>query len=94
MANGQLFRAAALTAASRTLPLGRVVRVCNLRNGLCVVVRVTDRGPYAKGRILDISRSAAHAIQSEKAGVVPVSIEEIRSSRQEAGGRHPPGRRR
>ena len=92
MANGQMFRAAALTAASRTLPLGRVVRVCRVP-GRCVRVRITDRGPYAKGRILDLSRAAMVAIGGEHAGVVPVSIEAIRSWRQEAGGRHPPGRR-
>ena len=84
MANGQLFRAAALTAASRTLPLGRIVRVCRVR--VCVRVTVTDRGPYAKGRILDLSKAAMRAIGGVKAGVVPVSIEAIRSW-------NPPGRR-
>jgi len=81
MANGQLFRAAALTAASRTLPLGRVVRVCRVP-GRCVRVTVTDRGPYAKGRVLDLSKAAMRAIGGVKAGVVPVRIEPIRSGRR------------
>lgn len=77
-ASGALFRAAGFTAASRGVPLGRVVRVCNLRNGLCAVVQVTDRGPYGyPGRIIDLSRAAMAAIGGLDAGVVPVVIERV-----------------
>jgi rare lipoprotein A len=75
MADGHLFHARALTAASRRVPLGRKLRVCNLRNDRCVRVTVTDRGPYVKGRIIDLSLGAARAIGAEHAGVVPVRIE-------------------
>lgn len=61
-ANGELFDMGALTAAHRTLPLGSVVRVVNLANGKHVYVRITDRGPYVNGRILDLSRGAAAQI--------------------------------
>ena len=76
-ADGSLFDAAGFTAASRTLPLGRHVRVCNLRNGLCVVVTVTDRGPYVRGRVIDLSRAAMLAIGGIGPGVVPVSIDPL-----------------
>src|SRR5215831_11910293 len=58
-ANGELFDMEALTAAHWTLPLGSVVRVVNLTNGKHLYVRITDRGPYEKGRILDLSHAAA-----------------------------------
>lgn len=73
-ANGEIFRQGKLTAAHRTLPFGTVVTVKNLNNGRTVTVRVNDRGPFAKGRIIDLSRSAAQAIDMVKAGVVSVEI--------------------
>jgi rare lipoprotein A len=58
-ASGELFSPHKLTAAHRTLPFGTMVRVTNLRNGKTVVVRINDRGPFTKGRIIDVSPAAA-----------------------------------
>jgi len=63
-----------LTAAHKTLPFGTMVRVTNLRNGRHVVVRITDRGPFVKGRIIDLSYKAAQKLDMVKDGVVPVGI--------------------
>lgn len=62
MASGHKFNQNALTAAHKHLPLGTKVRVENLRTHLATVVRITDRGPYVRGRIIDLSRAAARAI--------------------------------
>ena len=64
-----------LTAAHRSLPLDTVVRVTNLANDRTVLVRINDRGPFAHGRIIDISRSAALELGMAKAGVAQVLIE-------------------
>jgi rare lipoprotein A len=65
-----------LTAAHRTLPFGTRVRVTNHRNGKSVVVRITDRGPYGRGRIIDLSRAAAVELDMISAGTAVVSIEQ------------------
>ena len=64
-----------LTAAHRTLPFGTKVLVTNVRNGKTVVVRITDRGPYGRGRIIDLSRAAARELDMMSAGTAMVSIE-------------------
>jgi rare lipoprotein A len=64
-----------LTAAHRTLPFGTRVRVTNHRNGKSVVVRIVDRGPYGRGRIIDLSRAAAVELDMISAGTAMVSIE-------------------
>lgn len=87
MANGCIFRAARLTAASRTLPLGSVVRVTRLHPPRSVVVEITDRGPYVGGRVLDLSRAAAEALDMIAAGIVMVSIEPL-TVRHSVGCRH------
>ncbi len=74
VASGGWFNPNALTAAHKTLPFGTRVRVTNLRNGRSVVVRINDRGPYIRGRIIDLSRRAAQIVGMTKAGVVPVSV--------------------
>ncbi len=74
-ANGELFDMGALTAAHRTLPLGSVVRVVNLVNGKYVHVRITDRGPYVNGRILDLSRGAAARIGMLSGGLSVVRVQ-------------------
>ena len=74
VASGGRFNPNALTAAHKTLPFGTRVRVTNKRNGKSVVVRINDRGPYIKGRIIDLSRRAAGVIGMRAAGVVPVSV--------------------
>jgi rare lipoprotein A len=72
-ANGERFDPSQLTAAHRTLPFGTRVKVTNLDNGRHVVVRINDRGPYAKGRVLDLSRAAA-----SKLGFVAVGTARVR----------------
>jgi rare lipoprotein A len=67
-----------LTAAHRTLAMGTRVRVTNLDNGKSVVVRVTDRGPYAGKRVIDVSYAAARRLGMIEAGVVPVKLEVLR----------------
>ena len=74
-ANGELFDMDGLTAAHRTLPLGSVVRVVNLVNGKHVHVRITDRGPYVNGRILDLSRGAAARIGMLTGGLSVVRVQ-------------------
>ena len=66
---------AGLVAAHVTLPFGTRVRVCNLDNGRTVVVTIVDRGPYAQGRIIDVSDVAADALGMRQAGVVRVRLE-------------------
>jgi rare lipoprotein A len=74
-ASGELFDPGLLTAAHRTLPLFTWVRVTNLENLRSVVVRITDRGPYVRDRIIDLSRSAADKLYMTKHGVAKVRIE-------------------
>lgn len=76
-ANGERFDPTGLTAAHRTLPLGTVVEVTNLENGKTVVVRINDRGPYVKGRIIDLSRAAAREIGMIRKGITQVKVEKI-----------------
>lgn len=64
-----------LTAAHRTLPFGTRVRVTNTANGRSVVVRIADRGPFIRGRSIDLSRSAARAVGMIQAGVAKVRME-------------------
>jgi rare lipoprotein A len=64
-----------MTAAHRSLPFGTKVRVTNKRNGRSVVVTINDRGPFIRGRVIDLSRGAAQVIGMTGAGVAPVSLE-------------------
>jgi rare lipoprotein A len=73
-ANGETFRQRKRTAAHRTLPFGTKVTVKNLSNGRKVKVRINDRGPFAKGRIIDLSKKAAKKIGMVNAGVADVEI--------------------
>lgn len=74
-ADGERFDMHQLTAAHRTLPMNTRVRVTNLRNGRQVVVRINDRGPYSRKRIIDLSRAAAVKLDMIGAGVVPARVE-------------------
>ncbi len=76
-ANGERFKPNGLTAAHRTLPFGTKVRVKNLRNGKSVVVRINDRGPFIKSRIIDVSKGAAQRIGLIRAGVTKVSVQVV-----------------
>ena len=73
-ASGEVLRPGTLTAAHRTLPFGTCLRVTNLENGRAVEVRVNDRGPYAAGRILDVSETAARALGMHGKGVTRVRL--------------------
>lgn len=68
-----------MTAAHCTLPFGTTVMVINLNNGKSVVVRINDRGPFIKGRIIDLSYAAAHMLDMVGEGVVPVKIEVLKT---------------
>jgi len=70
----------ALTAAHRTLPLGSHVLVENLANGRSVVVRINDRGPVVKGRIIDVSRAAAESLGMLRAGVAKVRVSRLKKT--------------
>ncbi len=76
-ASGEIFNPQDLTAAHKTLPLGTKLKVTNPKNGKTVTVRVNDRGPYSKGRSLDLSSAAADEIDIKSKGVAKVVVEEI-----------------
>ena len=77
--NGQVYDMNAMTAAHRTLPLDSIVRVTNLKTGHSAVVRITDRGPFIEGRILDLSEAAAKKADVWLAGVAMVRMEVLRT---------------
>jgi rare lipoprotein A len=74
-ANGEIYDMHKLTAAHKTLPFGTRVLVTNLDNGATVVVRINDRGPFVKGRIIDLSKAAAERIDMIGTGTARVKIE-------------------
>ncbi len=74
-ASGERFDQHSFTGAHRSLPFGTLVRVINLRNGKDVVITVNDRGPFIRGRIIDISRAAASSIGILSRGVTRVRVE-------------------
>jgi rare lipoprotein A len=73
--NGEVYNMNAMTAAHRTFPLGSVVRVTNMKTGHSALVRITDRGPFIPGRILDLSRAAAQKVDVMQPGVAEVKVE-------------------
>jgi rare lipoprotein A len=73
-ASGEIFVADKLTAAHKTLPFGTMVKVTNLSNNKSVIVRINDRGPFVKGRIIDLSELAAKKIDMMQQGIVKVTI--------------------
>jgi rare lipoprotein A len=73
-ANGETFDMNAMTAAHRTLPFGTMVRVTNLANDQSVTVRINDRGPFIKGRIIDLSYGAAKSIDLLSIGQVKLEV--------------------
>jgi len=74
-ASGERFDMDRMTAAHRTLPFGTRVRVTNLRNGLSAVVRINDRGPFVKGRVVDVSHAAARRLRLLARGTERVRLE-------------------
>ena len=77
-ANGEHYHAGDCTAAHKKLPFNTMVRVTNLRNGKTVIVRINNRGPYAKGRILDLSVVAARQLDMMGDGIIPVKAEVLK----------------
>jgi rare lipoprotein A len=77
--NGEVYNMHAMTAAHRTLPLGSIVRVTNEKTGHSALVRITDRGPFIEGRILDLSLAAAKAIDVFLPGVAQVHVEVLQA---------------
>src|SRR5690606_36890069 len=77
-ASGELYKIGRNTAAHRTLPFGSQVRVTNVRNGKSVVVRINDRGPFVRGRVIDLSRSAFASIGYSPAVLLNVRMEATR----------------
>ncbi|TNE70555.1 septal ring lytic transglycosylase RlpA family protein [bacterium] len=86
-ANGEKYDQEELTAAHKTLPFNTLVRVMNLDNGKSVVVRINDRGPYAKGRIIDLSRGAAKKLDMLNSGTARVRLFLVRGDAREVNAR-------
>ena len=78
-ANGEICDSYTMTAAHPTLPLPSMVKVTNLRNGKSVIVRVNDRGPFAKGRVIDVSKKAAEELGFKGQGTTEVHIQLLRN---------------
>ena len=86
MANQRPFRMMRATVAHRTLPLGTLVEVRNLENGRRARAEVTDRGPYARGRVLDVSKGVARRLDMVRPGTAPVEIRVLRRKERPAAG--------
>ncbi|HZL25923.1 MAG TPA: septal ring lytic transglycosylase RlpA family protein [Acidobacteriaceae bacterium] len=86
-ADGSIFDQNAMTAAHRTLPMGSTVRVTNVATNQSVLVRITDRGPFVPGRVLDLSLGAAKAIGVWRPGVAQVKIEAFAHATNDPAGR-------
>ncbi len=86
--NGEIYDMHAMTAAHRTLPLGSIVRVTCVESGESAVVRITDRGPFIEGRIIDLSQAAAQKIGLVRKGTAQVRVEVLKTPQPiEVGGR-------
>jgi rare lipoprotein A len=77
--NGEVYNMHAMTAASRTLPLGTIVRVTNVKTGNTALVRITDRGPFVEGRVLDLSYAAARKLDVWQPGVARIKLEVMKT---------------
>jgi rare lipoprotein A len=84
--NGKVYNMHAMTAAHRTLPLGSIVRVTNLKTGHSALLRITDRGPFVAGRILDLSYAAAKQLDVWQPGVASVKVEVMQTPASKATG--------
>lgn len=76
-ASGERMNPAAMTAAHRSLPFGSKIKVTNQRNGRSVVVRINDRGPFIKGRVIDLSKAAAQHLGFIRSGHTKICMENI-----------------
>lgn len=77
-ASGEVYRHEAMTAAHRKLPFGSRVKVTNRNNGKSIIVKINDRGPFVRGRIIDLSKSAFSRIGNTSLGLIDVKVEVIR----------------
>ena len=77
--NGEIYNMNAMTAAHRTYPLGSIVRVTNVKTGSTALVRITDRGPFIRGRVIDLSLAAARKVDVQRPGVAEVKVELMQS---------------
>ena len=77
--NGEVYNMNAMTAAHRTYPLGSIVRVTNVKTGSTALVRITDRGPFIRGRVIDLSLAAAKKLDVQKPGIAEVKVELMES---------------
>ncbi len=82
-ANGEIYNLDSMTAAHQTLPLPSIVKVTNLENGKSVIVRVNDRGPFAKNRIIDLSKKAAQVLEYKDKGTIMVRVEFLANETEE-----------
>ena len=80
--NGEVYNMHAMTAAHRTYPLGSIVRVTNVKTGSAALVRITDRGPFIPGRVVDLSLAAAQKVGVWKPGIAEVKVELMQSAAQ------------
>ncbi|HLJ63528.1 MAG TPA: septal ring lytic transglycosylase RlpA family protein [Stellaceae bacterium] len=87
--SGEVFDSNALTAAHRTLPLPSIVEITNLANGRVVHVRVNDRGPFARGRVIDVSRRTAQLLGFEGSGTAKVRVRILADETRQAAGLAP-----
>ncbi len=85
-ANGECYNMYAFTAAHKTLPMPTIVRVTNLENNKSIVLKVNDRGPFVRGRIIDLSYAAAQSLDVVRYGTAPVLVEAIGGPHHYAGG--------
>lgn len=86
--NGEVYNMHAMTAAHRTFPLGSIVRVTNLKTGHTALVKITDRGPFIPGRVLDLSLAAARKVDVWQPGVAQVKVELMQTAAPlDAGGK-------
>ena len=77
-ANGEIFDTHSLTAAHKTLPFNTKVKVTNLSNGKSVIVRINNRGPYSKGRVIDLITAAFSAIENTSKGITKVQLQIVK----------------
>ncbi|RBP75930.1 rare lipoprotein A [Shewanella putrefaciens] len=77
-ASGELYKHKLKTAAHKKLPFGSSVKVTNVDNGKSVIVKINDRGPFVRGRIIDLSKSAFSSIGNTSSGLIDVKIEVIK----------------
>jgi rare lipoprotein A len=85
--NGEVYNMHAMTAAHRTYPLGSIVRVTNVKTGHTALVRITDRGPFIPGRVLDLSLAAARKLDVWQPGVAEVKVELMQSASPDSPGK-------